>query len=477
MNDKKVNRRDFLKSAAILSAGGLLAACAPAAQPAAATKAPESAPTATTAAEAPAATPTNPPPAGSSEKTLEFWSGWGDSTYGQCWKKIVETDEFKSLVGGQNVECKLGIDDTALLTAIAGGTPPDGASNINYIDYMSRDVALPVDDFVKASKVVNKADFLEAQWDIGAYKGKQYGLPAIECFVQQGLTYNEKLVKDAGLDPDKPPETWDDLYEWHKAITKTDASGNVKVIGYNPTDFMGQTIWASSAWDVSTSWGFDWYDENSGKFNLNNDSMVDYFKTSKRFVDLIGMDKMTAFYGVQGQGSWGGAYYSGTLATMLDGYWEPGEIASVSADLSKINRSSWIPVPASKKGTRAQGAGGHIVLVFKGAKHNELMYKISEWLTTQTPSDINFKTVGWLPARAKYLDSVDPKTYTGLEFFLKSAKEATYWGKTYKCPITNFIGTIYPQVREDVYRGNTTPEKAAADLQKRSEDELKKQGF
>ena len=89
MNDKKVNRRDFLKSAAILRAGGLLAACAPPAQPATATKALEYGPT---AAEAPAATPTNPPPAGSSEKTLEFWSGWGDSTYGQCWKKIVETD-------------------------------------------------------------------------------------------------------------------------------------------------------------------------------------------------------------------------------------------------------------------------------------------------------------------------------------------------------------------------------------------------
>jgi len=472
---KKLTRRDFLKGASFVAAGSLLAACAP---KVVATSAVATTPTTASqqvAATAPA--PTAVPPAGSSAETLEFWVAWPQETYGKCWDTLVQTDEYKQLVGGQKVELKPGVTEDSVLTAVAGGTPPDGASNVNYIDYMARDVLVPIDAYIDASKVVKKADFLDAQWNVGSYLGKQYGVPAIECFVQQGLTYNEKLVKDAGLDPSTPPETWDDLYVWHKAITKFDNSGNVKIIGYNPTDFMGQTIWGSSAWDVSTSWGFDWYDENTTKFNFNNDSVIDYLNTSKKFVDLVGMDKLTAFYNVTGQGSWGGAYYSSTLASMEDGYWEPGEIHGISPDLSAVNTASWIPVPASKKGTKAQGGGGHIVIIFKGAKHNELMYKISEWLTTKTPCDVNFKTVGWLPARTAYLDTVDPNTYKGLDFFLKSYKEATYWGKTLKCPITSFIGTVYPQIREDMYRGKTTAEQAAADLQTRVETELKNQGF
>jgi len=152
-------------------------------------------------------------------------------------------------------------------------------------------------------------------------------------------------------------------------------------------------------------------------------------------------------------------------------------MASISPDLSDVNRCTWMPVPASRKGTKAQGAGGHIVIIFKDGKNQELMYKISEFLTTPEACDIIFKKVGWLPARKSYLDKVDPNTYNGLEFFLRSADEADYWGNVVKCPITSYVGTIYPQLREQVYRGELTSEQAAAELQKRAEEELKNQGF
>ena len=459
---QKINRRSFLKMAALTSAGAVLTACS--------TQATE------TAAPASNEVATEPPPAASTEPVI-FYSGWGDTTYGTAWKVLIETDEFKQLVGNTSVEVKFGVDEQALLTAVAGGTPPDGCANFNYMDYMARDVVIPIDDYISASSVVKKEDFLAAVWEIGNYKGVQYGLPANECFVQQGLCWNARLVSEAGLDPEIPPETYDDLYAWHEKITKFDDAGNVKVIGFDPTDFMGQTIWGSSAWDVSTSWGFEWYDENTGKFNLNNAEMADYFKTAKRFIDLVGIDKLTAFTQVDGQGGWGPAFYAEVLASMLDGYWEPGEMASIKPELSDNNRTGWMPVPASKKGTKAQGAGGHIVLIFKGAKQNQLMYQISEWLTTKTACDIIFKNIGWLPARLAYLDAVDPNAYKGLEFFLRSAKEATYWGKTVKCPITTYLGTIYPQLREQVFRGEFTPEQAAEEFQKRAEEELKNTGF
>ena len=496
MKPKKLNRRDFLKSAALVTVGGILASCGTKTNtPESVNPPPPNEPTAPvlpsepTVESRPTDTPESivppapneptapPPPVGSSSDTVVYWVAWPEDTYGKAMSPMQELDEFKALLGGKKFEMKYGVPEEALLTSLAAGAPPDGGSNFNYMDYMTRGVVFPLDDLIASSSIIKKEDFIQAIWDVGVYQGKDYGLPANECFVQLGFCYNARLVKEAGLDPDVPPETWDDLYEWHKAITKIDASGNVKVIGYDPTDFMGQTIWGSSAWDVSTSWGFEWYDENAAKFNLNNEFVVDYFKTAKKFVDLIGIDKLTAFSSVQGQGGWGPAFYAEVLACMEDGYWEPGEMNAIKPELSANNRTTWMPVPASRKGTKAQGAGGHIVMIFKDGKNHEEMYKISEWLTTKTAADLIFRSIGWLPARKSYLDAVDPKTYNGLEFFLKSATEATYWGTTVKCPITTFIGTIYPQVREQVFRNELTPQQAAADLQKRAEDELANQGF
>ncbi len=54
--------------------------------------------------------------------------------------------------------------------------------------------------------------------------GKQWGLP--RAFSTKALYYNKDLFKAAGLDPENPPKTWDEMYEAAKAIKeKTDSDG------------------------------------------------------------------------------------------------------------------------------------------------------------------------------------------------------------------------------------------------------------
>ncbi len=48
------------------------------------------------------------------------------------------------------------------------------------------------------------------------------------------LIYNKTKFKEAGIDPDKPPQNWDELYDYAVKLTK-DKNGDGKTIS---TDFI-----------------------------------------------------------------------------------------------------------------------------------------------------------------------------------------------------------------------------------------------
>ncbi|MBZ5739924.1 ABC transporter substrate-binding protein [Nocardioides mangrovi] len=71
--------------------------------------------------------------------------------------------------------------------------------------------------------------------------GKIYGLPTDVYGV--GLHYNRDLFEQAGLDPDQPPTTWDEVEADAKAIAdKTDAAGYVQMSTNNTGGWMLTTL-------------------------------------------------------------------------------------------------------------------------------------------------------------------------------------------------------------------------------------------
>jgi multiple sugar transport system substrate-binding protein len=62
------------------------------------------------------------------------------------------------------------------------------------------------------------------------FAGKYYGIPtAVRTLA---LFWNKDLFKKAGLDPEKPPTTWEEFVEYAKATTKRSADGELEVAGY-----------------------------------------------------------------------------------------------------------------------------------------------------------------------------------------------------------------------------------------------------
>jgi len=468
---KKFTRREFLKSATLVAAGGVLAACTSQATPTAA-------PAQQT--EVPGVVNPTATPAAPQGKNLSYWFAWGATYAGQAWPAMLKLPEYSEIMGNTTLEIKSSVPEENLLTAVAGGSPPDCAGNVNYLDYMARGVVTPVDEYVAASKRIKKEDFYDANWQLGMWKGKLYGIPCTEGFVRYGTDYNKQMVTDAGLDPTKPPETWDEWLEWHKTLTVFDEAKNIKHIGLDPLDAMGESLWTTDGWLWQVSWAADdWFDPNTGKFNIANDKMLDYFDTVKKFTDIIGMDNLSGLHSVQGQGTWGGSFNTWVQAIIIEGYWHPGETVNEQPEHTPPNMATWAPVPTSRKGTKIQLAGGHTIISFKDGvnKNPEGAYLIQEFVNTKAALDVTYNTTGWLPGLKSYIETVDPSKFPGLDFYIKSAKEATEWHSPLPCPITSFVANTFVEVREKVLRDQMTGKEAAADLQKRVEDEYKAAGF
>ena len=115
-----------------------------------------------------------------------------------------------------------------VLTAHKSGKPPTASILLSTDTFtlVDEDAIVPIDNFVKtdADRAWMKS-FFPAFMLNGQFGGKTWGVPFQRSTVV--LYWNKELFKEAGLDPNKPPQNWADTIEMGKKLTKKDAAGNV----------------------------------------------------------------------------------------------------------------------------------------------------------------------------------------------------------------------------------------------------------
>ena len=452
MNFNQLSRRQFLQLTGMAGGAALLAACAPAAPAAPAATGGEAA--------APAAAP----------NSITYWYSWGNLD--PAMDKIIATEEFKQHIGGATFEYKGNTSQDAMLTAVAAGTPPDGGSNYNYVELFTRGAIIDVTDMVNASTMIEADDLLEGLWNSAFWEGKMMGVPGIEGYLWWGLNVNTDAAQKAGVDTATLPKTWDEVMDWHKALTKKDDAGNLLQFGLDPYDAM-----AGEPDFISASYGFKWWDEETGKFDLADPRMAEGLDTLGEFIRYAGPDQFAGMRQVEGNGTWGAAYNAGIQNMIMEGYWHPGETQIQKPEIAQFNRAGWAPVPADRKDVNIMATGAHFVVIFKDSKNKEGGFKVGEFFNTDISQDIIFDEVGWIHGRKSWLEKVDKTKYPGLDFYIDSANNVTEWTVGRRCPINQFVITQYTELREQVYRDLMDPQAAADELQKRAEAEWAAQGF
>ena len=114
-------------------------------------------------------------------------------------------------------------DDTRVraLSAINSGEAPQLSVlfSIDAYDLIEQDLIVPFDDVVTGEDGQKWLDsFYPALMKNGQIDGKTWGIPFQRSTIV--MYYNKDMFKEAGLDPNAPPATWEALVENAKALTK-----------------------------------------------------------------------------------------------------------------------------------------------------------------------------------------------------------------------------------------------------------------
>jgi ABC-type glycerol-3-phosphate transport system substrate-binding protein len=118
-----------------------------------------------------------------------------------------------------------------MLAAVAGGQGPDLLllDQIWVPQYAAAKFVMPIDDRLGNSSI-KADDYFPGAWGAGSYQGKTYGIP-FDVGVWALMYYNKTMFKEAGLDPEKPPVTWDEFLKDGKQLTKNGKYGTAAWVG------------------------------------------------------------------------------------------------------------------------------------------------------------------------------------------------------------------------------------------------------
>lgn len=231
------------------------------------------------------------------------------------------------------------------------------------------------------------ADFLpSAKAIITTEEGTLDGLPQEGC--NWALFYRKDLFEEAGLDPEKPPKTWDEFMECARALTKdTDGDGVIDQYGFgwpvqaeNATDYWVNFMQMCGA-ELSS------YEDGAWHSRLSDEAAI---RGTQLMVDLVRTEKVSP-------------------ESIVDYDWEGVTNAFVAGEVAMMHNGAWVTGSVAEKGPELDGKWGTAVLfagpdqvayrgypntfnILEASQHKDEAWKFLDYFYN-TPSDIEGLTI------------------------------------------------------------------------------------
>jgi multiple sugar transport system substrate-binding protein len=264
------------------------------------------------------------------------------------------------------------------LTAIGGGQPPDllFTDRAWVKDLASKEALTALDDMAKKSDQFSADNFFPKMWDDVHYQGKMYAAPTWTD--ARAFYYNTDLLQKAGLDPQKPPTTWEEIQTYADKLTQKDSSGNLQQLGFvstwgNPPGFL---VWYLYAWQL----GGDLASSDGLKSTYSSKESKDAVSWMLMMIDRYGgYEKVSAFASSFTPGQNQDAFTIGKVAMQVDGDWKIPNLKKYSPDV-KYGVS---PLPLPPSGHVTNYAGGFSLTLPKGTKQPDAGWQFISWFDSK----------------------------------------------------------------------------------------------
>jgi multiple sugar transport system substrate-binding protein len=370
-------------------------------------------------------------------KTLTVWVGWSARELSEFKKVVAEYDRKNAAV---QIKVVGGINDDKIIAALRGGNAPDVVSSFTSANvgvYCPSGGWVDLDPYLKRDKI-DKSIFPAATMYYTQYEGKRCALPLLADVY--GFYYNKALFKAAGLT--RPPRTLGELTSYAKKLTKKNADGSLKVVGYNPFfGFYQNTVGAYQPL-VNAQWFKD------GKSSLGKDAKWQkLLRWQKQLIDYYGHKNLVKWNaGAGDEFSASHAFETGKLAMMMDGEWR---VAFIAAEHPELQYGT-APMPVDGAQASLYGSGyinGTIIGIPKSAKDKDASWALVKYLTTDSHALAQFSNgIRNVPstraaARSKELKP-DPNFATFTKIFANPKSQTTpitSAGSAYLDTFANFL--------------------------------------
>ncbi len=189
------------------------------------------------------------------------------------------------------------------------------------------------------------------------------------------LYYNRNLLRQAGLDPDHPPQTWPALKEAALKICALPADGDAKIYGVALRTVRNPN---SAQWSIPIIYGHGGGFYENGKVKINTQANRDAFKWIQ---DVVKAGCSPEGFGTAETRT---AFSGGHAGFIFEGPWGRGLIQNMSGQKLKVTQDGdvWVAhMPKDPSGNWRTVGNGNQIAIYSKAKDKELAAKFVKFVT------------------------------------------------------------------------------------------------